>query len=1122
MTKSTLKNINRAHLYSRMFRVPWRLYLLVTCAALLVVGIISFSIKTSDRMTKVYTPSIEAMMIIKLEVTTAHLWLEEILSGDDSQEFIDFKQHLDRAKLHIQFLVDGGNSEEWKFIPIDNPDLLEYIYPIQEKIEDFQSIAMERLAMAENSGPGTGSDLRIDIIYSEIIERTDDLEKHLLDIMAEDQRRFHSIQHVLIAVSLFLAFLVAFTLHHYQRTIVYHFRALRNAETRYTRLVEQIPAVTYIAKLDTISTTIFISPQIETLLGIPAEEFVENPDLFVEMLHPEDRQRVLKELEHSHKTGEPFRSEHRMLTKTGGIVWFRDEGIIIKDEEGGPRYLQGLKTDISAYKKADEALRREKQLSDGLISGLPGIFYLMSNDGKFLRWNRNFEIIFGYTAEEIASMRSLAFIAVPDRSLVTNLARQVFNTGEGSAEALFQTKDGRTIPHLISGASIEIGGKRCMLGLAIDISDRKRTEQAIRKYQQEISLHLEQTPLGVISFNTDFIITAWNPAAERIFGHSKEEAIGNHGGDLLVPESDRKHVDEIWQALLQKKGGTRSSNVNLTKSGNIIVCEWYNTPLVDENGDIIAVAVLVQDVTEQKRAESDLLESEAKWRSLMENSSDHIMLLDCNANILFINHTASEIHPQKVIGTSVYEYVQKEFHQIAEQCFRYVLETGTASKYETESHKESGEVNYFEVRIAPILEKGTIVGLLSSSTNITEHKIAEKNRIDLERQVQHAHKLESLGVMAGGIAHDFNNILMAILGNAEILLRKTPADSKDIKYIQQIEESAHQAAGLSGKMLAYSGQGSFTIVALEINNLILEMKQVLLVSLSKRITVNINTSNDSMFIEGDPAQFRQVIQNLFTNAIEAIGENSGTVTLTTGTSHYDRDYLDTTDLASQSGLSGHLPKGQYVWIEIIDTGCGMDNLTQEKIFDPFYTTKFTGRGLGMAAVLGIIRAHKGTMTFYSEVGKGSTFRVLLPQFISEKPITKTQQQNAEPNKTWRGKGTVLLIDDERTVRHVGKRMLEILGFSVLEAKNGREGLEVFQDQADTIDLVILDLTMPELDGEQTFREMKRIQPDVKVILSSGYNKLNATQNFVGLGLAGFIQKPYKIQDLSNILQKMIY
>ncbi|MCP4713644.1 MAG: response regulator, partial [Deltaproteobacteria bacterium] len=307
--------------------------------------------------------------------------------------------------------------------------------------------------------------------------------------------------------------------------------------------------------------------------------------------------------------------------------------------------------------------------------------------------------------------------------------------------------------------------------------------------------------------------------------------------------------------------------------------------------------------------------------------------------------------------------------------------------------------------------------------------------------------------------------------------------------------------------------GKFVVDALSLTDLVDVMSQILNVSISKKAVLKYNFADNLPAVKADATQMRQIIMNLITNASEAIGDKSGVISISTGAMECDRRYL------SETYLDNELPEGIYSYFEVADSGCGMSTETKQKLFDPFYTTKFTGRGLGMSAVLGIVRGHKGVIKVYSELNKGTTFKVLFPS--AEEPANNIKAAAEKEAGQWQGSGTILIVDDEETVLAVGRRYLEKRGFSVLTALDGREGVEVFQEHAAEIVCVILDLTMPHMDGEETFREIRRIKGDTRIIMSSGYNEQDITQRFVGKGLAGFIQKPYLSKNLWKKLQEVL-
>jgi signal transduction histidine kinase len=396
-------------------------------------------------------------------------------------------------------------------------------------------------------------------------------------------------------------------------------------------------------------------------------------------------------------------------------------------------------------------------------------------------------------------------------------------------------------------------------------------------------------------------------------------------------------------------------------------------------------------------------------------------------------------------------------------------------------------------------------------SEMEERKKAEDERQKVQEQLQHAQKLESLGVLAGGIAHDFNNLLMGVLGNAELALQEVTTGSEMWEYLKMIENSAIRAADLSSQMLAYSGKGAFVIEPVDLSAVVDEMANLLAVSTTKKAKLQYNLAANLPAVEADATQIRQLVMNLITNGAEAIGEDSGSVSISTYMKECDRDFLRATY------VDDSLPEGSYVCFEVADTGSGMDEETRARIFDPFFTTKFSGRGLGMAATLGIVRGHKGAIDVKSVEGRGTTVKVVFP--TSRRLLE--QESAASPAAGWVEKGTVLLVDDEEDVLTVAERMLQVLGHDVITATDGQEAVDVYRNNAGDISLVILDMKMPRMGGEEAFQRIREINNEAKVILVSGYDESTATDGLSELGLAGFLHKPFRMAGLREMLHLVL-
>ncbi|MEW6777145.1 MAG: GAF domain-containing protein [Bdellovibrionota bacterium] len=393
-----------------------------------------------------------------------------------------------------------------------------------------------------------------------------------------------------------------------------------------------------------------------------------------------------------------------------------------------------------------------------------------------------------------------------------------------------------------------------------------------------------------------------------------------------------------------------------------------------------------------------------------------------------------------------------------------------------------------------------------------ERQRAEAERAALERKFLEAQKLESLGLLAGGIAHDFNNLLMAMLGNAGLALTEMPEEASGREAVRRIETAAKRAADLTRQLLAYSGKGRFVVGPVNLNSVIEEMGQLLRVSIPKDTILRYNLGTDLPSVEADGSQIHQIVMNLIVNASEAIGESEGAIVLSTGVMDLRRaDFAD-------AFPAGDLAEGRYVFLEVADTGKGMNTDTKAKIFEPFFTTKFAGRGLGLAAALGIVRGHKGFIKVSSAPGQGTSFRVFFP--VSHASARHFPAEPT-PETAWKGSGTVLLVDDEAIVRAVTREMLEHMGFEVLVAPGGAEGIELFRQNPEKITCAIIDVTMPYVSGLEVLREIRRMRPDARVILTSGYSQLESGSGADDAGADAFLQKPFTAVELAVKLRDVL-
>lgn len=633
---------------------------------------------------------------------------------------------------------------------------------------------------------------------------------------------------------------------------------------------------------------------------------------------------------------------------------------------------------------------------------------------------------------------------------------------------------------------------------------------------------LENALDAVITTDHESNILNWNRQAELIFGWSEKEAVGRLLMDLIIPERYRdRHQSAMMQffdtGVSGEVMGNRVEISALRSSGEEFPVELCVTH--HKVGEQQYFTAFIRDISERIEAEKVQKENEQRLKEAQHIAQVGSWELDLVNNALIWSDEIYRIFEidKNEFGAS-YEAFLDAIHpddrEMVNEAYTRSLETKQAYEITHRLLMSDGRIKHVNERCESFFcdQEGIPLRSLGTVHDITELVEAQKEGEDVRAKMEHVQRLESLGVMAGGIAHDFNNILTTILGNAGLATSKLTDTSPAVEYIERISKASRKAADLCKQMLAYSGKGKFVVKPIILSELVEEMSQLLKVTIAKNVVLRLDLNSQIPAIEADITQMQQVIMNLVINASEAIGDRSGAISIATGMAHMDKQYLSTTYL--DEGLE----EGRYIYLEVSDTGCGMDKETKERLFEPFFTTKFTGRGLGMSAILGIVRGHHGAIKAYSEVGKGTTFKVLFP-CSKQRPVSLNGEQKSKA--AWHAEGVILIVDDEETVREVAESMLEEMGLETLKAVDGVEGVEMFNKHHDRITAVLLDMTMPRMNGEDAFTEMCRIDPDVKVILSSGYNEQDATNRFSGKGLSGFLQKPYSAEELAAKLNGLV-
>ena len=760
----------------------------------------------------------------------------------------------------------------------------------------------------------------------------------------------------------------------------------------------------------------------------------------------------------------------------------------------------------------NEELRRTRQELEAtrdkyveLYDTAPLGYFVLDQKGVILEANLTGSAIFGTARGFLTGKPIASFVNEEDGDALYLHLRQVLETqSRQSCDVRLTKKDGSQVPVRLESLTLrgQDGSPSVFRTLVIDVTKRKHAEEALFASESRYRRLFEGGRDGIliVDFDTGKILDV-NEYLIDMLGYSHEEFLDKCLWEVS-PFKDTALNKDAFAELLEK-GYIRYEDLPLeTSDGRSIAVE------VVSNSNLVCGVTFIQcnirDITERKRTEEALKESDRKYHTLFEDSIDGVYSVLWDGTITHANSSFCELFgytSKEMIGKDVVELYldpadRPKFQEEMEK-------KGFLKDYELKMRKKDGtEVDSLLTSSVDFGEDGSITGYRSILRDLTESK-------KLHSQLLQAQKMEAVGALAGGIAHDFNNVLQVVLGYSELVVAEEDMPDLLRNDLGRVILAARNGADLVQKLLTFSRKSEAKPLILDLNQRIRQTHKFLERTIPKMIDIELILADDLARVHADPTQMDQVLMNLAVNARDAMPEG-GNLIFETKNVVLDEDYAK---------LHLEAKPGRYVLLSVSDTGSGMDKETLEHIFEPFYTTKALGQGtgLGLAMVFGIVRQHHGFIKCYSEVGHGTTFKIYLPAIISltrsDLPIiTSTPQGGTE---------TILLVDDEELIRDLGKRILSKVGYTILTASNGEEALDLYRSNKGNISLVMLDLIMPGMGGKPCLEELLKIDPDVKILVASGYSADGPTKDALSIGAKGFVVKPFDVRQVLEMVRKTI-
>ncbi|HUU81292.1 MAG TPA: PAS domain S-box protein [Acidobacteriota bacterium] len=906
----------------------------------------------------------------------------------------------------------------------------------------------------------------------------------------------------------------------------------RDSQERYEIFMEEAPIG--ICNMDISGKVTYVNRRFEELSGYSREEIVGKYRFKLGVFPPETLE-IFAEQAKGRSQTEPTRLvETQFRCKDRRWIYLEVEArpIYRKDELVG---LQLAARDITERRQIMEALRKSEERLKLLFEIAPDAFYLLDMKGIIIDWNNTAEEITGFRKHEVIGNNFLVSKLLPSSQIpkaAELLAKNAIGQSTEPEDFIFNRKNGTQVTVELRTFPLKVGGRDLAAGIARDITVRKHAEDALQGVVNELKERLEERTAelsntsglleqeiserkrneerlkereekfrsilgavkeGYYELDLEGNLTLFSDSLCKIYGYEKEELTDMNYRQFMSQETADKAY-QLFNGVYESGIPAREVDLEIMrKDGAKRQVRVYASLIKDTEGHRTGFRGIVQDVTELRLAEK----GKNFLKNIFNSSPDCIITTDTHGKALYISPNIRNIlgyNAPEITGKTVH-FLYPEGIEDAKKIMRDLSERGELVNHEIKVKKKDGQLIDINLSASLMMdEKGLVIGTLGIFRDVTE-------RNKLQAQLQQSAKLQAIRTLAGGIAHHFNNLLAGIQGNASLVLLDLTSTHPHYEKVKQIEQFVQNGADLVRGLLGFSEDiGKYELESANINDIVKGSLKIF-DSSKEEITIHSRYQEDIWIIDVDREKIQQVLFSLYENAYDVMA-GKGDLYIETNNVRLDSYHVEPFGLEP----------GAYVKISVTDTGVGLEKAAKERVYEPFFTTKEVGKGTGLslASAYGIIRDHKGIIRVDSEKGKGTTFTIYLP--ASEEGAT---QKDMLPGERGSYSETVLLVDDEDIVIDIGTQMLEKIGYKVLSAKSGEEAARVYRQNVDTIDLVILDMFMPDMSGSEAYDALKRVNPDVKILLSSGYDVSDKATELLQRGCDGFIQKPLTMKELSQ-------